>query len=205
MTNYPDADRDGLAYPTGTPTGAVPDPTGPGPTGQVDRPLPPPRGDGTVYESDQARDTAERAKDTVGSATTEVAQTARREARAVGSEIADQARRVLNDAKYKTAYRLDTQQKQWSDQLGEVSRELREMAAARPDSTAGQLVDQLADRSSMLADYLASRRAQDVLAEVQDFARRRPGTYLAALAAAGFVVGRLGRGMVANGGKDDDG
>jgi len=33
------------------------------------------------------------------------------------------------------------------------------------------------------------------VAEVQDFARRRPGTFLVALAAAGFVAGRLGKGI----------
>jgi hypothetical protein len=34
-----------------------------------------------------------------------------------------------------------------------------------------------------------------VLREVQDFARRRPGAFLATALAAGFVVGRLGKGV----------
>jgi hypothetical protein len=35
-----------------------------------------------------------------------------------------------------------------------------------------------------------------VLAEVQEFARRRPGAFLAVALASGFVVGRLGRGVL---------
>jgi hypothetical protein len=35
-----------------------------------------------------------------------------------------------------------------------------------------------------------------VLQQVQDFARRRPGAFLATALAAGFVVGRLGKGVV---------
>jgi len=50
-----------------------------------------------------------------------------------------------------------------------------------------------------MADYLAERGPEGVLNEVQDFARRRPGAFLAAALATGFVVGRLGKGVVAAG------
>jgi hypothetical protein len=46
-----------------------------------------------------------------------------------------------------------------------------------------------------MADYLDRNGPEGVLREVQDFARRRPGAFLATALAAGFVVGRLGKGV----------
>lgn len=137
-----------------------------------------------------AGETVERAKEAVGSAMTEVAQTAKREPRNIADEMKHQTRRVVSDAKQKTSERIDSQQKQWSGRLSDMSHGLREMAAERPDSPAGQLVRQMADRGTTLADYLATHRVEDLLADVQAFARRRPGTFIMAMAAAGFVVGR---------------
>jgi ElaB/YqjD/DUF883 family membrane-anchored ribosome-binding protein len=215
MTNYagPGPDRDPLATPaegplsTSSPTGELPVTEGSTYTSEhardtavIGRPT-----DETAVIGRPAGDTAERAKEAVSSAATDVAQTAKHEARNVAAEMKDQARRVVSDAKQKTSERLDSQQKQWSGQLGDISRDLHAMAAEHPDSPAGQLVQQLADRSSTLADYLASHRAQDLMADLQDFARRRPGTFLAAMAAAGFVVGRLGKSVAMAAGEGDGG
>jgi hypothetical protein len=46
-----------------------------------------------------------------------------------------------------------------------------------------------------VADYLADRGPEGLLSEVTDFARRRPAAFLATAAAAGFLVGRLGKGV----------
>ena len=40
--------------------------------------------------------------------------------------------------------------------------------------------------------------AVNVMRELQEFARRRPGTFIVAAVAAGFVVGRLGKGFWQN-------
>jgi len=212
MTNYadPGPDRDPLARPAEGPLSTTP--------------VPPEQygTEGSTYTSEHAHDTAvsdrdtaviprpagdtvERAKEAVDSATTEVAQTAKREARNVADEMKYQTRRVVSDAKQKTSERIDSQQKQWSGRLSDMSRELHEMAAERPDSPAGQLVRQMADRSSTLADYLATHRVEDLLADVQAFARRRPGTFIVAMAAAGFVVGRVGKSVAVAAGEGDGG
>ena len=57
------------------------------------------------------------------------------------------------------------------------------------------MVSRVADAGRQVADYLADRGPEGVLREVQDFARRRPGAFLATALAAGFVVGRLGKGI----------
>jgi hypothetical protein len=127
------------------------------------------------------------------SAARDVARTAQREAANVVSDAKGQVQRVAEKTKQKATERANTQQKQWSQQLGAMSHDLRDMAQDRQQSPAGRLVNQIADRTSMLGDYLADNRPQDVVSEITDFARRRPGTFLLAMAAAGFVAGRLGK------------
>jgi hypothetical protein len=56
-------------------------------------------------------------------------------------------------------------------------------------------VSRIADSGRQFADYLDRHGPEGVLREVQDFARRRPGAFLATALAAGFVVGRLGKGV----------
>ena len=56
----------------------------------------------------------------------------------------------------------------------------------------------LAARSSAFAEYLGKSGPDAAMNELHDFARRRPGTFLIAAVAAGFVVGRLGKGVWEN-------
>jgi hypothetical protein len=139
--------------------------------------------------------TIDKAKGAASNAASDVSQTVKHEAGNVATTVADQAHRVAQDTRHKVVARADSQRQQWSRQLGDMSKELRDMAGAEPSSPARRVVAQLADRGSMLADYLTQHRAEDLLTEVQGFARRRPGTFLVGLAAAGFVVGRLGRSL----------
>jgi hypothetical protein len=59
------------------------------------------------------------------------------------------------------------------------------------------VVSRVADGGRQMADHLAKHGPDGVLAEVQDFARRRPGAFLAVAVTSGFVVGRLARGTLA--------
>ena len=60
------------------------------------------------------------------------------------------------------------------------------------------LADQAADRVQSVAGWLEQRQPGEVLDEVRDFARRRPGTFLAAAAVVGLIGGRLTRGLTAS-------
>jgi hypothetical protein len=80
------------------------------------------------------------------------------------------------------------------------------MAAERPGSPARAVVVRVAEGGHQVADYLAQHGPDGVLAEVQEFARRRPGAFLATALVSGFVVGRLGRGIIsATSGSSADG
>jgi len=69
------------------------------------------------------------------------------------------------------------------------------MRGDRSGTPAATVVSRVADGGRQLADYLDQHGPDGVLRDVQDFARRRPGAFLATALAAGFVVGRLGKGV----------
>jgi TolA-binding protein len=123
----------------------------------------------------------------------DVAQTAREEARNVAEEASTQVRRVAGDVREQVRQRAQEQHGTMVSKLRQTADELREMSGARDSSPATNLVANLAERTNRFAEQLESRGPEGVLAEVQDFARRKPGTFLLAAAAAGFVVGRVGK------------
>ena len=59
---------------------------------------------------------------------------------------------------------------------------------------AADLARDAASRARDAGQWLDGRRPAQVVDEVQSFARRRPGVFLALAAAAGLVAGRLTRG-----------
>jgi hypothetical protein len=77
--------------------------------------------------------------------------------------------------------------------IRQAADQLEEMRGDRADSPAATVVSRVADSGRQFADYLDRNGPEGVLREVQDFARRRPGAFLATALAAGFVVGRLGK------------
>jgi len=124
----------------------------------------------------------------------DVAHTAKQDLRSVAQEVGHQAQRVALVARDKARDQVESQQREWAEQLRSVSRDLQEMSAGRPDTPARTLVNQLADRGVVVADYLSQSRPEDILDEARAFARRRPATFVVAATVAGFVVGRLGKG-----------
>jgi hypothetical protein len=157
----------------------------------------------TVREAgvDVARTARDGAADVVRSsrdAGADVAQSVKDEARQVASTAMDQAERVRVGVKQRVRDEADRQHRQVTDRVVQFAQELYTMAGERPDTPAAELVGMLADRSRSFAEYLDQHGPEKVLLELQNFARRRPGTFILAAVAAGFVVGRLGKGMWQN-------
>jgi hypothetical protein len=125
----------------------------------------------------------------------DVAHTVGEEARQVAHTAADEAKQVGMGVRRRLREEVDHQHRQVVDRVGTFAEQLNAMAAERPDTPAGELVAMLATRSRSFAEYLDQHGPERVLHELQDFARRRPGTFIAAALAAGFVVGRLGKGL----------
>jgi hypothetical protein len=140
---------------------------------------------GTVHK------TAQVAADKAGN----VARTMGGQTRQVSDEAKTQMRSVAGDARQQVASQARTQNDKLADGLRQVSSELEKMAAGHEQSLAGSVVTRIADSGHQAADYLSEHGPEGVLAEAQEFARRRPAAFLATAAVTGFVVGRLGRGV----------
>jgi hypothetical protein len=143
-----------------------------------------------------ARDEAASVGRSAGEAGGRVAQTAADQAREVVSETARQARDLLGEAGGHARSQASDQQQKAAHQLRSVADELREMTVKGGQSgVATEVAQQAAERIHGMASWLEQREPADVLQAVRDFARRRPGVFLAGAVAAGLAAGRLTRGM----------
>ncbi|QZN84145.1 hypothetical protein [Cellulomonas sp. C5510] len=117
------------------------------------------------------------------------------EAGGVAAEATQQARDLLGEARDGVRSQAADQQARAAQGLRSLGDELGRMAEASEGGLAQDLVRDVAGRTGAVASWLEDREPGDVLGEVADFARRRPGTFLALAAGAGVVVGRLARGL----------
>jgi hypothetical protein len=151
---------------------------------------------------ENATEAAHQGKQAVG----EVAQSATERAGEVKDEAVRQARDLMGEAKNQVSQQAGQQHRALVSNLRSLGSELGAMS--RHDEQQGvatELASQAQQRVSGLADWLESREPGQILDEVRDFARRRPGTFLVGALAAGMVAGRLARGAVEVHTGDDSG
>ena len=142
-----------------------------------------------------AKQVAEQGKEAAGQAASDVKDTAKEQAQRVAGEAKTQVRNVASDLRGKASEQARTQNDKLVGTIRQTAAQLDEMRGDRADSPAATVVSRVADGGRQLADYLDRNGPDGVLREVQEFARRRPGAFLATALAAGFVVGRLGKGV----------
>jgi hypothetical protein len=151
----------------------------------------------TDIARDEAADVGQHARE----AGSQVAQTAADQARQVVAETGRQARDLLGEAQGQARAQASTQQQMAARQLRTVADELHEMVANGGQSgLATEVARQAADRVDGAASWLEQREPGDLLESVRDFARRRPGAFLAGAAVAGLAAGRLTRGLAGGSG-----
>jgi len=150
----------------------------------------------TSEQPGTVRNMAAQTTEAARTASQEVAETAKEQVRNVTGEVRDQAGRVAADVRDVLAEQARTQNDRLASGIRELAEELDGMAADREDTPARAIVTRIAESGRQVADYLAERGPDGVLAEVQNFARRRPGAFLATALVGGFVVGRLGKGIM---------
>lgn len=142
---------------------------------------------------------------------TQVGQTARDKGAEVASAAADQAKNVAGETKYQAKQLLQETQTQVREQAGSqkdkaagglrsISDELRSLADGTSGSAESGMVTDLARQASEkmqdLAGWLDSKEPGDLIEEIRDLARRKPGSFLVGAAVAGALAGRLTRGAV---------
>ncbi|MBW0255035.1 hypothetical protein [Cellulomonas sp. PS-H5] len=114
----------------------------------------------------------------------------------VVQEAKGQARDLLGEARAGLTSQASDQQARAASSLRSLGDELGRMAdGSEQGGLAADLVRQVAGRTGSVATWLENREPGDVLGEVTDFARRRPGVFLALAAGAGVLAGRLTRGL----------
>lgn len=146
---------------------------------------------GTAKE--QAANVAGAAKDSAH----EVTSTAKDEAGKVATTAKAQAKDLYEETRSQLSEQAGTQQKKVASGLHALSDELHDMSDASSGSgIAADLVSQAATRAGSVATWLDDRDPGSLLTEVKDFARNRPGTFIAVAAIAGVVAGRLTRSLV---------
>ncbi|SNY49285.1 hypothetical protein [Paractinoplanes atraurantiacus] len=142
---------------------------------------------------EKAKEVASQTGHAAGEAAADVKDTAKQQARRVGDEARTQVSNLASDVKTKVNEQARSQNDRLVGSIRDTADQLDQMRGDRGDTPAAQVVTRIADGGRQFADYLDRNGPEGVLREVQDFARRRPGAFLATALAAGFVVGRLGK------------
>jgi len=149
--------------------------------------------------ADAVKGEASRVTQTAGAAASDVASVAKEEIGGVVHEVGSQVSDLVSQALRELSDQVKIQQGRVTDGLRTAGDDLEGFTQGRTSSgLASSLVSQVSTRVSSAASWLETREPSDVLDEVRAFARRRPGTFIAAAAVAGVVVGRLTRSIVTN-------
>lgn len=119
-----------------------------------------------------------------------------RHTRDVASDAAAEARGVVEQAIDRLHEQADQQTAQVQQALERSGAQLGALADGRAEE-AGPMADyarRAAGRVNDVAERMDSLGFDGIVSELSAYARRRPGRFLLAAAAAGVVAGRLGRG-----------
>ncbi len=123
----------------------------------------------------------------------QLAGTVRSQAEQVRGELAGQARGMLAETQGQLQAQADMQASRLAGALFQVGGQAIALSQGRP-AEAGPLVDYAEQAATWLderASYIEERGLDGLATDVVDFARRRPGLFLAGAAVVGFGVGRL--------------
>jgi hypothetical protein len=148
----------------------------------------------TDVAKDEARATGEQAKE----GARHVAEVGKDEAKNVVQETGQQAKELWQQTRSQLLEQSAQQQTRVADGLRSLSEELSGMArGSEQQGVASDLAHQASQRMGDVASWLDQRDPGSLVSEVKQFARQRPGAFLATAAVLGLVGGRLSRGLVA--------
>jgi hypothetical protein len=115
---------------------------------------------------------------------------------AVAGEAGRQARSLLGQLGTEASSQAQQQQTRLAGGLRSFGSELTSMAdGAIGGGLAADVARQVGYRTSTVAEWLDQRDPAMVLEDVKEFARRRPGMFIAVAAGVGLLAGRLTRGI----------
>ena len=152
-----------------------------------------------------AQEQAAKVKDTATGEAQAVAQTVKEQTQAVTSDVRAQARDLVDQSRGQLNEQASSQRDRAVTTLRSLADELSGMADSATSSGLGQqLTREGGQLTHKAADFLEQREPSELLGEVRDLARSRPGAFLIGAALAGVVAGRLSRGAMSLRSSDDD-
>ncbi len=146
------------------------------------------------------KEQAQEAASTAADQGRHVAGVAKDEAQSVASEAAEQARGLVNETLGQVSQQVNEQSRTQRDNLvgtlQSLGDDLEKMVSGEGGGSglAESLAREVADRARALSSRLDGREPGELLDDVRQFARQRPGTFLLGALAAGVVAGRVARG-----------
>jgi hypothetical protein len=151
---------------------------------------------------DRARQAAAAGSEQAG----EVASTAGEQARRVASTTQDeagqvvrganeQARRLAGDARNELRSQASTQVDRLAQGLNDVSRQLRSMGEKGEPGAVSDMAREAAARTQQISERLRGGGIDDVLSQLRDAGRNRPGLFLLGAFGAGLAAGRVVRNL----------
>lgn len=149
--------------------------------------------DKAAETKDAAKGAAQEVKGTAMEQASNVKDEALGAAQQVKGEAVDHARQLLGEARSHMGSQADDTTKQLAERLRAAADELQQLArnSEQPDGPVTQLVRQLGGQASSFAGRLDEGGYRSLTGDVGGYARRKPGTFLIAAAAAGFALGRV--------------
>jgi len=148
-----------------------------------------------VTDTDQlASTTSTDVKDTAKGQAENVATTAKEQAQAVASDLREQTRQLADEARNQLNDHAFAQRDNAVESLRSIGDELAEMSEkAEAPGIGAQLTREVGGIAHKSADFLQEREPGQLVEELRELARRRPGSFLLGAAFAGLLVGRLTR------------
>ncbi len=156
----------------------------------------------------EARAHTQQVASVAGDQAREVADLVRDQTTLLTQELSSQGRTLYEETRQQVAEQADVQAQALAQTLHRWGSEAQALVEGRPADagTVGMYARQIADRLYQAASEIEIRGASGLVEEVQDLARRRPGTFLLGAALIGFGGGRLVRSAKSSpGSAEDDG
>jgi ElaB/YqjD/DUF883 family membrane-anchored ribosome-binding protein len=121
---------------------------------------------------------------------------AKNEAKNVTAETRREVRALYRKTTSELSDQVSTQQKRAAQGLLTLSHQLGTMASRSQDSgIATDLTHGASQQIARVGHWLDTKEPGDVVNEVKEFARSKPGTFMALAAGVGLLAGRLTRGL----------
>jgi hypothetical protein len=139
----------------------------------------------------------------VGSSATQaagqVAQTSKEQAQQVAQEASRQARDLAGELRTQVTDQASSQQSRLAETIRSLADELQQIGqgSGGQSGIATDLASQFSSKVQDVAGFLENRQPGELVDELRQMARRRPGAFLLGAAVAGVLAGRVTRGAVA--------